>query len=105
MLFDKRSKIEKIVNKPDEQKAIDQYVNKLKRIKVADPQLMVAIRRIEDGKHFNMKWGQIEKLSPQTLQKYEFIGSLTEYKGNKFIGLIWIPLFRKFEKMKRGEVK
>jgi len=103
-MFNKNKVLEEI-NKPDAVKGVEQYAAKLKRIKAADPTLTVALRRTADGKLFNMKWGEIEKLSPQTLKGYEFIGSMHDIKGKPYIPLICLSLSHKFEKMKRGEAK
>lgn len=106
--FSKKSIIEaelldrEIGKELDTETAVEQYAAKLKRIKAADPTLTVALRRTADGKLFNMKWGEIEKLSPETLQKYEFIGSKHDIKGKPYIPIIWLPLYRKFELLKQG---
>lgn len=105
MFFDKRIRIEELANKPNTEKAIEQYASKLKRIKASDPELVVALRRTADGKLFNMKWGEIEKLSQQTLKGFEFIGSKHDINGKPYIPLIWLSLSHKFEKMKKGEAK
>lgn len=104
--MDKKSVIERelldkeLGKEMDTETAVKIYVSKLERIKASDPDLIVTLKRTADGKLYNMKWGQIEQLSQQTLKGLEFIGSMHDIKGNSYIPLIWIPLSRKFEKLK-----
>lgn len=106
-MFDRRSRIEELANRVNPEKAIKTYAELTKRIKASDPTLTVALRRTADGKYCNMKWGEVEKLSPQTLKGLEFIGDFCKIKGSSYISIIWLPLKKKFDKLKagRGEVK
>ena len=101
MFFDKRTKIEELTNKPNAEKAIKMYAELTKRIKASDPELVVALRRTADGKYCNMKWGEVEKLSPQTLKGLEFIGDFCKIKGSSYISIIWLPLKKKFDKLRQ----